>query len=289
LRLREVRDIESTVLGSLLHRTLAAFHERERQFTPSEDFASARQRWAALLASLTDEFAAAAAADARLDERSATMRYYVDRARQYLFAGPEPYVELLVRQSIDSPFEVAGCETNVSGRFDGIEFYGRADRIDRMAGGGLAIRDYKAGKFNRGTVRAVRQALELLGQGESLFGDPPTGLNLQALLYIPGAEAHYGDRVRRIEYIYFRGKGHGDGIYADTVDVTYGDSAAGAGPPDRSLEREEIDRVIQALGAGVARETSSGDMTAFPTTADPEACRFCGFTRACIGPGGVAP
>lgn len=287
LRVPEVRDVETTVLGSLLHRVLGAFHEGERRFDGSGDLTKARLLWAQRLGSLTEEFASAAAVDAELDRHSASIRYYVDRARQYLFSGPESYLDHLIRESVESPFEVVACEAELRAEFEGVEFYGRADRIDKFAGGGLAIRDYKGGRFPRGTVRAVREALDRIDRGESLFGDAPYGLNLQTLLYIPGAEALYGDRVRRVEYIYFRGKGKGDGIYADTVDIAYPGAPSGRSA-DRTLEREEVDRVIRALGVGVARETASGNMTAFPTTDDPDTCRFCGFVRACVGPGSVA-
>jgi ATP-dependent helicase/nuclease subunit B len=44
-------------------------------------------------------------------------------------------------------------------RVDGIELYGIADRIDRLADGGLAIIDYKTGKAPSG--KAVREGYSM--------------------------------------------------------------------------------------------------------------------------------
>jgi hypothetical protein len=114
----------------------------------------------------------------------------------------------------------------------------------------------------------------------------PRGLNVQALLYIPGAQAIFNEPVTRVEYLFFRGKdGRPHDIETDSVVI----APAGSPADDDELSTEEVARAQIEIAASVARMLASGEMTAFATATDTEACRFCEFIAACPGALAVAP
>ena len=178
------------------------------------------------------------------------------------------------------------CEQRLEAQIGGVRFTGQADRIDRLADGTLAIRDYKSGRRYGKLAVAVRKALERIDNGEQLAGDAPEGLNLQLLLYMPGAQALYGAPVSRVEFIYFRGEGEGDGLLADTVQIVAG-CIRRARPIARSSQAEAL-RAQTEIAASVAAACADGSLDAFVTAVDIKTCRFCGFVRACPGPLAVA-
>jgi DNA helicase-2/ATP-dependent DNA helicase PcrA len=280
LRLAQDSDDEGTVLGRLLHRALAEFHAQERAFGPRPDLEACRARWSDKLSTLAEPAAGLAAAEAGFAPDSSFMRYQLALARQYL----RDYAAHLARESIAAPFEVLACEQRLEAQIGGVLFTGQADRIDRLADGTLAIRDYKSGRRYGWLAPAVRKALERIDRREQLAGDAPEGLNLQLLLYMPGAQALFGAPVSRVEFIYFRGEGEGDGLLADTVSIV----ADGARASDNALTHAEAQRAQTEIAASVAAACADGSLDAFVTAVDIKTCRFCGFVRACPGPLAVA-
>jgi len=282
LRLAPDREPETTMLGSMLHLALAEFHEAHRDFTQREVDGERQLTWFEELAAHVSHAGTIVANEQGLHVESNFMRYLIALGRQYM----EKYVRWLAAESSGAPFEVLGCEVKLDVEIEGVRFRGRADRIDRLAGGGLAIRDYKSGRPRPGTVRAIRTALERLARGDMLAGSMPRGLNVQALLYIPGAQAIFNEPVARVEYLYFRGKdGRPRDIETDSVVI----AAAGSPAGDDALSVEEVTRAQTEIAASVARTLASGEMTAFATATDSEACRFCEFIAACPGALAVAP
>ena len=282
LRLAPELDDEVTLLGNLIHRVLAKFHERERDFTSTDDLDARRTGWQSALLELIDSFAPAAAQRAGVPFDSNFMRYELTLARSYMAR----YVELLADETAARPFTVLACEFEVDSEIAKVRFRGRADRIDRLISGGLAIRDYKSGASKPRTAPAVRTALQRLDNGEVLAGDVPDGLNLQTLLYIPLVEAAFGEPVVQVEYLYFRGKRHeGKSIVKDAIEIAEGGVSRDAG----MLTRDEVVRVQTDLAAPVARALADGSVSAFSTALDVQTCRYCDFVHACPGALMVAP
>jgi RecB family exonuclease len=282
LRLAPEIDDEVTLLGNLIHRVLARFHEDERDFTNADDLNARRARWQPALLALIDEFAPAAAQRAGVPFDSNFMRYELALARSYI----AKYIEVLADEVVTQPFTVLACEFAVDSDIAGVRLRGRADRVDRLASGGLAIRDYKSGASNAKTAPAVRAALNALDKGEAVAGDAPEGLNLQTLLYIPGVEAEFGEPVVHVEYLYFRGKRHeSKAIVKDTIEIAETGSLSEAG----MLTRAEVARVQTDLAASVARALADGSVSAFSTALDVQTCRYCDFVHACPGALMVAP
>ena len=275
-------DEEVPLLGNIIHRVLADFHERERDFTSAVDLEAKSAGWRAALLELVDRVAEPVARRAGRSIDSNFMRYQLAIVRTYLMR----YVDLLVREVASDPFTVLACELPLDTEIGGVRVRGRADRVDRLAAGGLVIRDYKSGASRPKTATAVRTALERVDSGEPLAGNAPKGLNLQTLLYIPGVEDMYGEPVVRVEYLYFRGKkNEGKQIEADTLEIVDDDAHVDSG----RLTRAEVARVQFDLAASIARSMADGSISAFSTALDVETCRFCDFIHACPGALTVAP
>lgn len=265
-------DDDATRHGRLLHEALRRFHEREVDFSAVTDVDSAAIRYAGMLQALLEEMIAQ---DQALAADSALLHY----ERQNLRTRLAMYATKLAHEACARPFRVLACEHPIKTELDGLTVRGRADRIDRLVSGGLVIRDYKAGRHKRLLVGTVRRALEMLDAGDTVFGDPPDGLNIQTLLYVGGVEREFGDPVRRLEYWYFRGKGGRDNDLL--VDLALVGDQADA----QTLSRHEIARVGDELAVAIARRCTDGTLAVFATTTDEASCTFCSYTDICPGAG----
>ena len=277
LRLPVRDDDTTTQYGLALHRILCRFHSIETDFTGVVDPAAAAERYRGALREIVSQ---ELATDAALIGRGPLARFEHDDIARRL----DRYAQVLAAEAAREPFAVLGCEVEVTSRFAGVTVRGKADRVDRLRSGGLVIRDYKSGSRKGSLAGAVRKALERAGGGEAIFGDPPEGLNLQTVLYVPGVEQAYGEPVRRLDFLYFRGKGAGrDELIVDSTQL------AATGPGDgETLGPEDVSAVEPLIVARMVEMCRSGEMTAFPTAHDESACTFCAFTRICPGPGAVA-
>jgi len=270
-------DDDATRYGQTLHQVLRRFHEIETDFEHVGHADDAAARYAARLREIVAEETAATSADG---EGTPLARF----EREDLGRRLEQYAGRLAAEATSEPFSVLACECDVVSPFGRVALHGKVDRIDRLAQGGLVVRDYKSGRWHGDLVTVLRRAFERIDGGDSIFGDPPTGLNLQTILYIPGVERAFADRVRRLDYLYFRGKDtKNSALRVDSTMV----AAAGEGDA-RSLSPAEVGRVERDIAARIVAMCSQGEMSAFPTAHDERQCRFCSFTRICPGPGAVA-
>ncbi|MBV8170514.1 MAG: ATP-dependent helicase [Candidatus Eremiobacteraeota bacterium] len=282
LRLEPERDPETTLMGTMLHVALAQFHDAHRDFTVTTVPAELQARWRADLTASMNDAVESVARRHGLPVESNFIRYLRAIGHQYM----DKYLRWLVVESGAAPFEVLACEIRLEAQIGGVRFRGRADRVDRLAGGGLAIRDYKSGKARPATVTTIRDVLERRGRGETVAGTLPRGLNVQTLLYIPGAQAAFGERVVRVEYLYFRGADkRPQEIATDSVLIARSDAEIRAD----ALTDGEVERAQIEIAAAVARDLAAGRLTAFATASDGETCRFCDFVSACPGALAVAP
>jgi ATP-dependent DNA helicase UvrD/PcrA len=271
-------DDDATQYGRYLHQILGRFHEIETDFAHVVDPDAAAARYATMLREVIAEVTATQSPQAA----SAPLARY---EREDLGRRLDLYARCLAEEARTQPFTVLACEHDVSTSFDGVLVRGKVDRVDRLASGGLVVRDYKSGR-QRGTglLGAVRRAFERIDAGESIFGDAPEGLNLQTILYIPGVEQAFGERVRRLDYLYFRGKSADKGDLL--IDAT---RIAQPGEDDpQALAPDEIERVDRDIASRIVAMCKEGVLSSFPTTHDERACDFCSFTRICPGPGAVA-
>ncbi len=268
-------DDDVTRYGQTLHRVLRRFHELETDFEHVNDPDVAAARYATTLREIVAEETASTSADA---EATPLARFERDDLGRRL----EQYAARLAEEAISDPFSVVACEHDIVSSFGGVALHGKVDRIDRLARGGLVVRDYKSGRWRGDLAAALRRAFERIDGGDSIFGDPPAGLNLQTILYIPGVEREFADRVRRLDFLYFRGKNVKNGaLWFDSTHI------AGAGAAN-TLSPAEVERVERDIAARIVAMCSQGEISAFPTTQDEQLCRFCSFTRICPGPGAVA-
>lgn len=275
LRLPRSDDDDASVHGQLLHAILRRFHERYTDFSQVDDPTAAAQEYAHALFALIDDELATAMPHA---EQSAMAQF----ERHDLRVRLDMYAEQLADDASRHPFVVLGCEQSLSSRLHDVVVLGRADRIDRLVGGGLAIRDYKSGS-NRGKkslVETLALAFSRLDAGEDLFGDAPDGLNLQLLLYVRGAEQLYGDDVRRLDYWYFRGAGGQKNELR--LDATWLGAEEG-----QRLSRADIERVERDVAERIARMCNDGRELYFPTAKDERVCRYCDYVAICPGVGAV--
>lgn len=271
------RDDDATKYGLMLHRILARFHEIETDFTHVSDAEADATRYTRILGELTAQETGAAASTNGLGPLASFERGDLERRLGQ-------YARALAYEAQADPFSVLACELPLRFSFAGITVNGKADRVDRLAGGGLVIRDYKSGRMGARLADSLRAVLGRIDEGESIFGDTPSGLNLQTVLYIPGAEETFAGKVRRLDFFYFRGKNVDDGdLRCDStriVETGEGDS--------QSVSRAEIARVESDIAAKIVAWCTSGEQRTFPTAHDDAPCRLCGFTSICPGPGEVA-
>jgi len=272
------RDEDATQYGRVLHEVLRRFHEIESNFERISDRQAAVTAYRATLHEIIAE--ETAAESAQIGGLGPLARY----EREDLERRLDVYAQHLVAEADREPFSVVACERNVVSSFGELRVRGKADRIDRLARGGLVVRDYKSGRQHGILGNAVRKAFERLDEGGSIFGDAPDGLNLQTVLYIPGVEAEFGEPVRRLDYLYFRGKSADDSdlVVESTFVAAPGESDA------RKLTREMIERVGRDIASRIVSLCREGTMLHFPTAHDERTCTFCSFTRICPGAGALA-
>ena len=272
------RDEDATQYGRVLHEMLRRFHEIESNFERISDPVAAVAKYRATLHEIiAEETAAESAQIAGLGPLARFEREDLERRL-------DVYAQRLVDDAVAEPFSVLACERNIVSSFGELTVRGKADRIDRLARGGLVVRDYKSGRQRGYLGSALRKAFDRLDEGGNIFGDAPLGLNLQTILYIPGVEAEFGEPVRRLDYLYFRGESADNGDLV--VDSTF--VSASGDPAGRNLTRDMIERVGRDIASRIVGQCRDGTMVHFPTAHDERTCRFCSFTRICPGAGALA-
>jgi RecB family exonuclease len=164
------------------------------------------------------------------------------------------YVDWLIAQEKEAPFEVLGREVPAELDLDGRPFVGYIDRLDReVRSGGIGVVDYKTGNIAANAAEYREQIRRFLDfqlpfyyWARTLAGDRVTSLMLiplkDALLDVHPVVLHVG---RTIGY--------------------------------EELERSRV-RMIE-----LSDELASGEIRHFETTQDPDACRYCAYATACAG------
>ncbi|HEV2879078.1 MAG TPA: ATP-dependent DNA helicase [Candidatus Eremiobacteraceae bacterium] len=271
------RDDDATKYGRVLHQVLRRFHEVETNFEQIGDPSAAAGKYRTMLREIVAEETAAESADIGLGPLA---RY----EREDLERRLDMYAQDLAEEAASEPFAVLATERSVVSSFENVTVRGQADRVDRLARGGLVVRDYKSGRIHAYLLATLRRALDRLDEGENIFGDAPEGLNLQTILYVPGVEQAFGERVRRLDYLYFRGKStdEGDLLVDKTLIAQSGDTDS------NMLTREQIERVGRDIAFRIVAMCRDGELLHFPTAHDERTCTFCSFTRICPGAGALA-
>ncbi|MDQ6824267.1 MAG: ATP-dependent helicase [Candidatus Eremiobacteraeota bacterium] len=270
-------DEEVTQHGKLLHAVLKRFHEIERDFERVSDAdESAKRYFASLSVLIRDEVRAAGQGQ---PEDSPLAQFEIQNLESRL----RMYAQQLAEEAEAQPFTVLATEEYVTAELDGVQVRGQVDRIDRLAGGGLVIRDYKSGRRKADLAFALRKAFAQMDAGEDIFGDAPTGLNFQTMLYVGGVEHKFGEPVARLDFLYFRGKGGSDnGLLIDHTMVTDDDA-----PGEHCVSRADIARVERDVVLHIRDLCNAGGAMAFATAKRDDVCVFCDFTRICPGVGAV--
>ena len=274
-------DPDTTRMGRFVHAVLERYHNEVKDFPGPAGSEHTAQSIIDALAPITLEEARGAAGAAGLTTEAPLFRYETGRVMGQLTA----YARWLVDESRARPFTVLACEQRISVPLGGIVLIGHVDRVDRLADGTLAIRDYKTGKIrtkgSAAVLHDVQRRFEAEAAGAGFFADAPEGLKLQTYLYVRGVEALFGARVSRADYLYLAGSSKDrDELFADTT--VFG-AAAGAG----GLAPEDLDFVYEGIAGGVVREVSGGSVSSFATVMQENVCRFCAFTMICPGPGSI--
>jgi DNA helicase II / ATP-dependent DNA helicase PcrA len=270
------REDDATYYGLRLHSILRRFHEVETDFDHIDDPLVSASRYERTMRRIIVE-------EEGFEEGGLgpLARFEREDMEQRLCE----YVHRLTDEAANTGFRVLACEQQVQASFAGLTVRGKADRVDRLVSGELVIRDYKSGRLHAPLATALRGAFEQLDKGFVLFGDAPEGLNLQLILYVPGVEQLFGAPVRRVDYIYFRGKGIDDSrLRFDRTEIV--DSHAPSQEPG-VLSRYDIARSQRDIAARIVELCRSGEMAAFATTRDEQICLYCDFKRICPGAGSI--
>lgn len=184
------------------------------------------------------------------------------------------YVDWLLAQEREAPFEVLGREVPVQIELDGHAFMGFIDRLDRdERTGGVGVVDYKTGSIAN-TAAEYREKVRSFRE-------------FQLPLYY-WARTAAGDRVVRLVLVPLR-----DAIVdvrPIVLDVT---ERAPASARNGAAARAAIG--VDELGAARSRmsdlcaELASGEIEHFAPAQDPAACSYCAYAAACAYKPAPAP
>ena len=162
------------------------------------------------------------------------------------------YVDWLLVQEREAPFEVVGRETPAELELDGRPFVGFIDRLDRdERSGGVAVIDYKTGSIPATPAEYVEKV---------------RGFRDFQLPFYYWARTAAGDRVTRLVLIPLK-----DAL----LDVRPVALQVGRNISLAELERSRT-RMIE-----LSAELASGETREFATTRDASACTYCAYALAC--------
>jgi RecB family exonuclease len=261
-RLAAIPSDENTAMrfGSALHRVLERFHREEVDFRRVEPGDVAR--WTARLHALQDEIAPA------IEPESPPLSEYSSFVLRRMLAG---YADFLYRDAAERPFTVEACERPVEVPLGRAIARGRIDRLDRLADGSLAVRDYKSGTKKRAMAKALPEIAESIAEGERVE------LSLDGFsTQLPFYRLALAD-VGRLQVISFGGEGGAVRSHIADDDLTIDAKNDAA-----------IAVLADYVRAHLAEPLIDGTRTSFPTTSDETVCRFCEYRRTCTGPRSIA-
>jgi RecB family exonuclease len=162
------------------------------------------------------------------------------------------YVDWLLAQEKEAPFEVLGREVAAELDLQGHPFVGYIDRLDRdERSGGIGVVDYKTGSI-------AANAAE--------YGEKVRRFRDFQLPFYYWARTAAGDRVTRLVLIPLK-----DAL----LDVHPIVLRVGKNITIEDLERSRT-RMIE-----LSDELASGEIRSFKPTEDPAACSYCAYATAC--------
>jgi RecB family exonuclease len=162
------------------------------------------------------------------------------------------YVDWLLVQEREAPFEVIGREVAAELELDGRPFVGYIDRLDRdERSGGVAVIDYKTGNISATPAEYVEKI---------------HGFRDFQLPFYYWARTSEGDRVTRLVLIPLK-----DAL----LDVHPVALQVGGNISVAELERSRA-RMIELSG-----QLASGETRRFDTAQDASACTYCAYALAC--------
>ncbi|HTU83168.1 MAG TPA: PD-(D/E)XK nuclease family protein [Candidatus Acidoferrales bacterium] len=179
------------------------------------------------------------------------------------------YVDWLLAQERDAPFEVIGREVPANLELDGHAFVGFIDRLDRDArSGGIGVVDYKTGSIAT-SAQEYRDAVRRFEDFQ--------------LPFYYWARTAEGDRVTRLALIPLK-----DALLdvrPIVLEVTNLPVEQSNGNRRRNEARgtigvSELERARTRM-IELAGELSSGTVERFEVARDPDACTFCAYATAC--------
>ncbi len=162
------------------------------------------------------------------------------------------YVDWLLAQEREAPFEVVGREVAAELDLDGRAFVGYIDRLDRdERSGGTSVVDYKTG--------SIATSVSEYGEQVRRFRD------FQLPFYY-WARTAAGDRVTRLVLIPLK-----DALLDVRPIVLH---------VGKSITLDDLER-SRARMIGLSNELASGEIRRFSPTENAAACAYCAYATAC--------
>jgi RecB family exonuclease len=162
------------------------------------------------------------------------------------------YVDWLLAQEKEAPFEVLGREVPAELDLEGRPFVGYIDRLDReVRSGGIGVVDYKTGNIATSAAEYCEQVRRFL--------------DFQLPFYY-WARTLAGDRVTRLVLIPLK-----DALLDVHPIVLH---------VGRTIGLEELERSRRRM-IELSGELASGEIRHFETAKDPAACTYCAYATAC--------
>jgi RecB family exonuclease len=194
--------------------------------------------------------------------------------RHHLERMVTAFLALEARERDD--YTIVDVEVRLGFSFEGWEFTGRMDRVDRMPDGTLALLDYKAGRLDK-MARTMRKKILTAGQR-------PDTANWQVPLYVTAYRITQGVTPRVFKHHVLR---PGDDGFS--VRLLIRDSEEGISIEEASGRREhqgisyllcdEVERVMRDAVALAARIFAV--RSRFEKTENRKHCRSCTFRSLC--------
>ncbi len=255
-------------IGTLVHAAIERFHATERDFRTVAEGAS--DGWTQRLARIAERFVISSgevernggvAFDTEL-ERAAALRVAIRLLARYA-----RHLEDAARER--GSFVVESVEEKVRFAYEGVEFAGKIDRVDRRADGSLVLLDVKTGKPRDDGMADAFVKMRQLVESDTLREKPPVaGGNPQLSLY-----RHAKPETAALEYVYLGASGkhkkRSDAAHVDRLDVSAQGTAL-----------EAIDAVLLET---FFEPWKSDALDYLTPTKIARTCRYCDFVRVCPG------
>ena len=236
----EDRGSAASAYGSAFHLALEDFHGEFPRPTASDDAAMRRR--------IRECVTWAFERNREGFETPVEFELQVRRAQR----TAQRYVDWLLAQEKEAPFEVLGREVSAELDLEGRPFIGYIDRLDRdERTGGIGVVDYKTGS---------------IATSPAEYAEKVRAFHDFQLPFYYWARTAAGDRVTKLVLIPLR-----DAL----LDVRPIVLRVGANISINELERSRS-RMIQ-----LSDELASGETRHFNATADPAACTYCAYAVAC--------